>query len=153
MATRHGAYSPRRVEPRAAGIVQAHLTDADLGYLTQPKYAAAVWAWARAEARVELLTEWVAGMTLEQAAESSRGVTSPLELLRRWEATALSHRGRLGLDPLSRARLSKDVTAAAVGQASLEHMMARGAALAAEHEAAALQAVDEPVDVERGGSS
>lgn len=139
MNLRHGAYSPRKVDPLAALIIEAHACDPDVQYLGQPKYAAALWAWARSEARVQLLDEWVSAMTLGQQTESTRGQTSPIEVLRRAEASAMTQRARLGLDPLSRARLSKDVTAAAVGQASLEQMMARGAALAAEHEAAVVE--------------
>lgn len=114
VAQRHGAYSARVVGPVAERLVEAVMSDPDVSYLHQPSYAVAVAAWAAAEARVIVLADWVDGMELAAAADSGRGKTSVLELLRQWEATALTHRSRLGLDPLSRARLGRDVAATQV---------------------------------------
>jgi hypothetical protein len=125
LSVRHGAYSPRRVEPVAAELLAAVLGEPPAGYLAEPVYRPALEAWAQAEARVRLLDEWVSGMPISVAAESRQGQVSPLELLRRWEATASSHRARLGLDPLSRARLGRDVAAARVDVAALMAEMKR----------------------------
>ena len=116
---KHGARSPRRVDPVAADLVAVLLADDAVQYLRAPRFAAAVQAWAQAEAKCALIAEWVDGMAVERAAESKQGQTSPLELLRKWEATAQTHRGRLGLDPLSAARLGKDVASARVDIAQL----------------------------------
>lgn len=48
-------------------------------------------------------------MTMETSTYSGKGQTSPLELLRKWMSTAQTYAARLGLDPLSAARLGKDV--------------------------------------------
>ncbi|WP_059387263.1 hypothetical protein, partial [Arthrobacter sp. Hiyo1] len=112
LAVKHGAKSPRKVDPIAQALVSELLADASLDYLRAPRYAAAVQAWAKAEAKSALITEWVDSMPIEMAAESKQGQTSPLELLRKWETTAQNHRSRLGLDPLSAARLGKDVAQA-----------------------------------------
>ena len=119
LAVTHGAYSVRHVGPVADQLLQAVLQDAGVSYLHSPAYRPAVTAWAEAEARVILIQAWVDGMSTQSAAESDRGKTSPLELLRKWEASASSHRARLGLDPLSRARLGRDVAAAQVDAVKL----------------------------------
>lgn len=114
LAVTHGAFSQRMVAPVAQALADAVLADPTIAYLQQPSYRPALLAWAAAEARVIIIEQWVDGMPIESAAESERGQTSPLELLRKWEATASTHRARLGLDPLSRARLGRDVAAAQV---------------------------------------
>lgn len=131
LSTTHGAYSPRKVEPVAQELLDAVLTDEAVRYLHLPAYRPALVAWAQAEARVILIEQWVSGMSMAKAAASTRGATSPLELLRKWEATASTHRARLGLDPLSRARLGKDMSSMAVDAAKI---------LSAERSAAADEA-------------
>ena len=116
---RHGAYTPRKVDPIAQAMLAAILSEPSAGYLREPVYRPAVEAWVQAEARVQLIDKWVSKMPIEQAAESRQGQVSPLELLRRWESTASTHRARLGLDPLSRARLGRDVAAAQVDAAQV----------------------------------
>lgn len=113
LSTKYGAHSPRKLAPVAEEYVDAVLADDSLAYLRSPAYLPAVQAWAAAEARVVLIERWVSDRITEQgmewATESAAGRTSPLELLRRSDATALTHRARLGLDPISRAKLGKDV--------------------------------------------
>lgn len=105
-AVRHGAYSPRQVSALAAEIVERVALDA---YLREPRYAAALWAWASAEARCQLLREYLD----EQGPLDPKGRPRPaVDALIRFERLAGEQRQRLGLDPLSRARLGRDVTAA-----------------------------------------
>lgn len=125
LTLKHGARSPRKVNPLAAQYVAAVLADDDVAYLRAPAYLPAVQAWAAAEARVSLIEAWVADMTMERATESGQGQTSPLELLRKWEASAATHRARLGLDPLSRARLGRDQMAGAADMARIMAEMHR----------------------------
>lgn len=122
LSTRHGAYSPRKVDPLAAEMVALVDGDDAVSWLTAADRPA-LWAWARAEAQVQLLTEY-----LEQAGQATGDgignldedrVRSAYLLLHRAEARALSGRARLGLDPLSRARLGRDVAAAKVDMARL----------------------------------
>lgn len=82
-----------------------------------PRWSAAVWSWARAEARVELLTKWVDEHGGGIADDGS--VAGALNALRLWEVRAANCRSRLGLDPLSAARLGRDVTASAIDMAKL----------------------------------
>jgi hypothetical protein len=105
-ALRHGAWSPRRVEPLAAEYVETAVERANwLRDCDVP----AVWAWARTEARVQLLSEWLADRGGDLDDEG--GVRPAAALFDRLEARAESLRARLGFDPLSRARLGRDTVA------------------------------------------
>lgn len=123
LALQHGAYSPRKVDPLAVEIRAAVLADPATDNLQAPRYAPAVWAWARAEAQVQLLTEYLA--KAGEATEDGIGdldedrVRSAYLLLHRAEARALSGRRALGLDPLAAARLGRDRAAAQVDTARL----------------------------------
>jgi hypothetical protein len=130
VAVTHGAESERSVAPLAQRIETALLEDADTpDYLRAPSYLPAVRAWARAEAVASLLWGFLAGqdaqaaltetITGEETEESSKGtvkrrsvsrrVVSVLSELHRAETRAMNLRGRLGLDPLSRAKIMKDL--------------------------------------------
>lgn len=102
---------------------------AGTGHLQRPEYRPALWAWGRAEAQVQLLTEYLA----KRGEEAGDGV-GDLEdestraaylLLHRAEARAITLRARLGLDPLSRARLGRDVAAGELDAARLMAEMER----------------------------
>lgn len=110
LSMKHGAGSPRKRDPIAQALAAELLMDDSVGYLKAPRFAAAVQAWAQAEAKVALISDWVDSMPIEKAAESKQGSTSALELLRKWETTASTHRARLGLDPVSAAKLGRDVS-------------------------------------------
>jgi hypothetical protein len=118
LALKHGAYSPRRVEPLAAELVDRvrAMVAADevrLGYLLEPQFSAALWAWARCEARVQLLEEYLLDESVDGLDLDGEVVPAAMHL-ERLERRALKLRERLGLDPLSRARLGRDVVATAV---------------------------------------
>lgn len=105
------------------------------GYLDDPSWAPALRSWSRAEAVCELLVEYMADMSIEDANSDiitseenvhqkynveghqltsrrsrTRRTNAPLEMLRKFETIASNHRNRLGLDPLGRARLGKDIS-------------------------------------------
>lgn len=140
LATRHGAHSERHVGPLAEQIATALLADPDTPqYLREPSYAATVRAWSRAEAVVDLLWRWLEQHDLDAALTdvtstdedttnakgrsskrtTSRHVESVLAQLHRHEVRAMNLRSRLGMDPLSRARLGKDVAAQRVDLARM----------------------------------
>jgi hypothetical protein len=112
LAVQHGAYSPRKVDPLAREILETVLTDPETGYLQAPRYAAALWSWARDEAQEQLLTEYVA--TLAEDAGNGVGdldknrVRSAHLLLHRASTRAANGRKVLGLDPRSWAALKRD---------------------------------------------
>jgi len=120
VAEKHGAFSPRRVDPLARTYVDLVRADPAVTWLA-PVHGPALWAWARAEAQVQLLTEY-----LEKAAEETSDgigdldadrVRSAYLLLHRAESRATTQRARLGLDPLSRAKLGRDLASAGAADA------------------------------------
>ena len=109
-AEKHGGHSPARVNPRAKELAEA--ATVAVPRLQDPEFAPSVRAWSRAEAAVELISEWLGdhGGPLDPD-----GVPWPaVKSLLAFEARASAERVRLGLDPLSRARLDRD-------QAAVEH--------------------------------
>ena len=116
-AASHGAYSPRRVDPLAAELVHLVLADPATAYLQAGHWRPALYAWARAEAQVQLLSEWLADQATGRDPLGDLGddrIKSAYLLLHRAETRATTGRTRLGLDPLSAARLGRDKTAAAL---------------------------------------
>lgn len=83
---------------------------ADVSYLSDPSYQQAIKAWARCEARLSLLEAWFdeRGLLTEEG-DPRPGVAMLIQL----ESSALKLRARLGLDPVSRASLTKSLTGAA----------------------------------------
>ena len=111
----HGAYSPRVRDPVSEDLIQVAVNVAP--YLGDPSYRPAVEAWARAEATALLLAAFI---DKHGPLDHDGNPRPALEALRQYETLALNHRSRLGLDPLSRARLGRDVTAQRV---NLAHLM------------------------------
>lgn len=110
LSTQHGAYSPRKVDPLAKELVDAMLEDPTLGYLKASAFRPALWAWARAESQAQLLAEYLEGRGKGGVGDlKDKRVQSAYLLLHRAEARADRGRVRLGLDPLSRSRLGKDI--------------------------------------------
>lgn len=104
-AKRHGAYSERVITPLAAEIANA--VCAARPDLQAPEMQPAVLAYARTEAQLEVLTAYV---DLHGAIDDNTGEPSGAEKYRlRIDTQAANHRSRLGLDPLSKARLGKDI--------------------------------------------
>lgn len=125
----HGAYAPRKVEPLAAEIVQAVLADDTVpAYVKSPAYRLELLALGRAEAQTQLLTEWLMGRAEEAGTPvpdpGDERVRSAYLLLHRAEARASSARARLGLTPVSAARLGKDVAVGRAAEADVAQRMA-----------------------------
>ena len=131
LAVKHGVGSPSRVDPVAQLFVDELLGDVSLSYLGAPRFASALWSWAQASAKVQLLEVYVDSLGMVEAASSGRGQMPVLELLRKWMGTASSAASRLGLDPLSAARLGKDVSQGVQADAATELSRLR-----TQHEAA-----------------
>jgi hypothetical protein len=128
----HGAFSQRRTGPVAERIVADLLADPETPeHLHEPLFLPAIEAWAQAEAVCRQLRAFVADQPIEDAmaevatekeitevtgtrskrVSHGRRVTSALDALRKWEATAANARGRLGLDPASAAKVGRDIAA------------------------------------------
>jgi hypothetical protein len=126
LSLRHGGYSPRKVEPLAQQLVDLVLDDPETAYLTNPRWRPALWAWARAEAQVQLVTEWLTEQAEDGVGDlDEASVRAAHLLLHRAESRATSGRTRLGLDPLSAARLGRDRAASAVDMARVMQELKR----------------------------
>lgn len=135
LAVSHGAYSSKKLAPLAAEIeAQARsMPDWPPHLVGSTRYDPEVQAWAWAEATCVRLRDYLAEQdplewlseTIDtdeqetQVSQSSkrrvshtRRTTAALEMLRRWETTAGNRREKLGLTPVTAARLARDLMAA-----------------------------------------
>lgn len=104
-AKKHGAYSSRVITPLTAEIANA--VCAARPDLQKPEMQPAVLAYARTEAQLEVLTAFVdANGSID---ENTGEPTSAEKYRLRIDTQAANHRSRLGLDPLSAAKLGKDI--------------------------------------------
>ena len=110
----HGARSPRVLEPLAASFIES--VSESVTYLGDPSYRPAVERWAVAEARALLYERWLLD---HEDLENPDGLEWCRNELHRWQKRASDEADRLGLTPLARARLGKDVAATKVDIARL----------------------------------
>lgn len=138
-SVKHGAYSPRRVEPLARQLVDEIVATVD--YLGRDaSFGASVWAWARAEAKVQLLDEWLQ----EHGVIDDAGRVHPaLNALATFERLAAEHRRALGLDPSSRVKLAAHLAAAESSDA-YERLLQHGREIATQRQAELQAAQDAP---------
>lgn len=137
-AVTHGAYTPARVDPLAQQYVEAMMADTDLPpMLRAPYFREAVYGYCMARAKRDLIAEWVSRMPIQGAADSDRGKTSPLELLRKWETTVDGKAKALGLTPAAWVRIHRDLAGAHQADAVTLLTQAR-----AEAERAAITTMD-----------
>lgn len=83
-------------------------------FLQAPEYVPAVLAYATTLIRIRKVEEWLSTTAWEGMPDELDGegqVRSAARLLERYEKSAARQRQELGLTPLSRARLGKDVAA------------------------------------------
>lgn len=133
----HGAYSERRVAPVAQEILDEARRSPDWpGYLNDESYAAALVNWARSEAMTQLLFDYLAEMGIvagltdvgeEEVTETreqylakgktrrvtkSKRTAAAIDLWRKVSTLAMTQRDKLGLSPLARSRIGRDVAMA-----------------------------------------
>jgi hypothetical protein len=126
LSMRHGAYSPRRYEPLAAEMIDQVLEHAaqpgsSTAYLSEPSYRPALWSWAKTEAQLQLIEEWLAehGDQAGGFIDGEGEMRGPANYWLRLSASAAKQRESLGMTPLSRARLGRDVASSQVDLARL----------------------------------
>jgi hypothetical protein len=103
-ALKHGAFSLTTLEPVVREVVEA--AQRAVPYLGDDVYRSAVLAWAYGEARVIRVRAWLT----EHGELDGNGKPRPAaEFAVRAEKLATDLRARLGLDPLSRARLQREM--------------------------------------------
>jgi hypothetical protein len=121
LSMRHGAFSARVVDALAEQITAWALSLAaepgsPIAHLGGEHFLPSILAWARDEARVLRLEDDVAEHGMFDGEGQERAVARMLE---RWSLRAESKRQRLGLDPLSLARLRRDLVEASTARALL----------------------------------
>jgi hypothetical protein len=141
LGLRHGVYSAAVVDPIAEAMVAELLADDDVAHLRPRWVRWSVDAWGRAEAQVLLwrrhvealggFEESLESVTTEESEEirseggrstrssTSRQMEAAIIGLERAEKHAAACRARLGLDPMSRARLGRDVMSAKADMATI----------------------------------
>jgi len=70
-----------------------------------------VWALARAEAKTQLVSEWLDRVEAGEIKANDHRIELATRNMQRWERQAQSSRDRLGLSPLARARIGKELHA------------------------------------------
>ena len=138
LAKKSGAFSERSVAPLAAELAAGLLADRpDLAV-----YPDVVVAWSRAEARCRLLADWFDDGFFRPDGEERPGIRYVVQ----FEKQASDLRAKLGLDPVSEAKLARDRATASVVAYDLDALAARGRqALQARVLAGELPSAHEPV--------
>ena len=114
LSLKHGAHSERTLAPIAEAWVKTALEQAP--YLRDPSYEPALLAWARFEAKCDLLHDWIDNNSL---IDGNGHATPAAKLLPTYEGRAAALRATLGMDPISRAKLQRDAAATQVDLAAL----------------------------------
>jgi hypothetical protein len=121
LSIRHGAGSERVVAPLANEL--ASWLVAEYPDLREGRYAFAVSAWARAEARAALLSLYLDEQGILAAGEPRERL---LAALRAEERRASEERKNLGLNPAAHAQLERQRAEAVKGVADLDGIRAAG---------------------------
>ena len=138
LSLKHGAQSPRVVDAVAEIIADAVIEDAP--WLRTRLFSAAVWRYARSEARARLLSNYIFAV----AEEHPDKVGSRL-----WESangadnTASKMAEALGLTPLSRAKLAALVTSTEVAGEGLKRLTETGREIVRQKRPTAIKAAME----------
>ena len=107
----HGAQNPRDVAMRAIRIRDQALENPAMPeHMRSEPFRASVEAWARTEAMASLLWDYIIGLGPEDMMTARLGGTkAPIDLWQILEQRAATMRARLGLDPVSYAKIIKDL--------------------------------------------
>lgn len=136
LSLKHGANSPRVVES-VASILAESVTD-EAPWLKADIFQPAIWRYARAEARSQLLSAYI----LSVAEDHPERIRASLwDSASTADSTANRLSDALGLSPVSRARLAAIVSSTEATNAGLDALAERGRA-ARERREAELKAAD-----------
>jgi hypothetical protein len=107
----HGAYSDRVAGARAEVLMTSVLEDAECpDHLRSPMFRFTLGAWCRAESVASVLYEYIMTLSTEEMMTPRlAGTRAPVDLWKAADAHAANLRSKLGLDPVSYARIAKDL--------------------------------------------
>ena len=115
-AVQHGGAS-RRAVVLARSLVNAVLEDPDMPqHLRSPAFRHSLEAWARLQTMADMIFPWMADLEIDEMTAPQGRIgngKSRLELYLIAEKSAATARARLGLDPVSYAKIKKDLGIAA----------------------------------------
>lgn len=135
LSMRHGAGSDRKISPLADRLAESMVQEAP--WLGRPAFASALAAWARAEASVLLIAEYLD----EKGVLDGDGIPlAAANFAERLEARASKARARLGLDPVAFAGLLTTFAGAPGAEDVLESLGREGRAIMEARDARALPA-------------
>lgn len=134
-ALHHGAYSPQAIV-LARALVSAVLEDPAMpGHLRSPAFRHSLEAWARLQTMADMIFPWMAELEIDEMTAPQGKIgngKSRLELYLLAERQAANARSRLGLDPVSYAKIKKDLGIAAnASEHQLEKLATAGAQITA----------------------
>lgn len=108
-ATKHGAWSARRVDPIAAELVAWALDLDEPDWLKDPSYRAALHRWATREARSRLVYDFWSAHVDDTGCPGCKSCRRWAEQWLEFDKAAARASADLGLTPTSRARLLADL--------------------------------------------
>lgn len=132
------------LDARARAIETAILEDPEMAdHLRSPMFRKGMRAMCRAEARDEIVWEWLCAVVDEGGVGALMmppmpGTRAPIETSMSAEARAAWHRARMGLDPVSYAKIARDLgIAGRAAEDGLVRLAGQGAEIIARREALA----------------
>jgi hypothetical protein len=119
----HGTRSLSRTD-QVADVIIADLLDMPAlpEFMKDPTYKFALRGWARAEARVIMYVTWMDRLTDDEVNNATGAQQAPVLKAAMLEDAALRHRGKLGLDPVSRVKIGKALSSRGLDLAKMAAM-------------------------------
>jgi hypothetical protein len=107
----HGARSERTIRPLAEQLMTSVLEDAQQpDHLRSPMFRFTLSEWCRAQAVSEVLFDYIDGLGPEEMMRPRlSGTKAPVDQWKAAAAHAANLRSKLGLDPVSYAKIAKDL--------------------------------------------
>ncbi len=144
LSLKHGADSPRVIAVMA-GIVRDEVVDL-APWVTKPIFEDALWLYCRAEGRARLINDYIFKVADEQGVH--RIPIRLFEAAVACDGAASRAADRLGLTPLSRAKLSQITTNTEATAAGLQSLEEQGRLIREKREAEFRQAESKADDDE-----
>lgn len=119
---RHGAHSPRTIQPLAELFASSLLEVAP--WAASPAFAGAVQSWAWAEAQAQVLRAWITEHDLVDVGEDGATEPAAFRMLDRVEGRLAKLREGLGLTPLSLGKLMAAAATVAAATGDTESLRA-----------------------------
>ena len=145
----HGARSERTIRPLAELLMQSILEDAEQpDHLRSPMFRFTLSECCRAQAVAEILFDYIDSLGVEDMVRPRlSGTKSPVDQWKAAAAHAANLRSKLGLDPVSYARIAKDLGIAGKASEDAIGRLAETGKGIVERREAQLKAIDGGVSV------